>query len=56
MLTDPDGVEHRSVMTPVNPGLSLWESTVSADHPGWWSYHVEGWSDPWATWVHDGTI
>ena len=56
VLTDPDGVEHRSVMTPVNPGLSLWESTVSADQPGWWSYHVEGWSDPWATWVHDGTI
>ena len=56
VLTDPDGVEHRSAMTPVNPGLSLWESTVSADRPGWWSYHVEGWSDPWATWVHDGTI
>ena len=43
VLTDPAGGEHRSAMNPVNPGLSLWDITVSADRPGWWSYHVVGW-------------
>ncbi|HRW17889.1 MAG TPA: alpha-1,4-glucan--maltose-1-phosphate maltosyltransferase [Dermatophilaceae bacterium] len=56
VLTDPDGVETVLPMTCVNVGLSQWETTVSADRPGWWSYRVEGWSDPWGTWVHDGTI
>ena len=23
---------------------------------GWWSYRVEGWSDPYGTWDHDATI
>jgi starch synthase (maltosyl-transferring) len=56
VLTDPQGVEHSHPMTCVNPGLSQWEVPVSADRTGWWSYRVEGWSDPWATWVHHGTI
>ncbi len=56
VLTDPDGVGHHHPMVCVNEGLSWWRTTVSADREGWWTYHVEGWSDPWATWVHDGTI
>jgi starch synthase (maltosyl-transferring) len=56
VLTDPDGVDHPYPMTCANVGLSLWNVQVSADRTGWWSYRVEGWSDPWETWVHDGTI
>ncbi|MBP8879985.1 MAG: DUF3416 domain-containing protein [Dermatophilaceae bacterium] len=56
VLTDPDGVDHIAPMTCINVGLSLWEATVVADRPGQWRYRVEGWSDPWGTWVHDGTI
>ncbi len=56
VLTDPDGVDHFFPMTCVNVGLSLWNVPVSADRTGWWSFRVEGWSDPWETWVHDGTI
>ena len=56
VLTDPDGVDHAFPMTSVNVGLSLWNVQVSADQAGWWTYRVEGWSDPWETWVHDGTI
>jgi len=56
VLTDPDGVDHHYPMTCANVGLSIWNTVVSADRTGWWSYRVEGWSDPWATWVHDGTI
>ena len=56
VLTDPDGVEHHYPMTCDNPGLSQWSALVAADRPGWWTYRVEGWSDPYATWVHDATI
>ncbi len=56
VLVDPAGAEHHYPMTCVNVGLSLWNVEVQADRVGWWSYRVEGWSDPWATWVHDGTI
>ena len=56
VLIDPEGAERHYPMTCVNPGLSEWQAAVSADRQGWWSYRVEGWSDPWGTWVHDGTI
>ena len=56
VLTDPDGVDHHYPMRVDNPGLSWWSATVAADRPGWWTYRVEGWSDPWGTWVHDATI
>jgi starch synthase (maltosyl-transferring) len=56
VLVDPDGREHSYPMTCVNVGLSQWQVSVCADRAGWWSYRVEGWSDRWATWVHDGTI
>ena len=33
-----------------------WECPVAADRPGAWTFRVEGWSDPYATWEHDATI
>ena len=56
VLTDPDGGERHVPMTLVNPGLDHWSATVSADRTGLWAYRVEGWSDPYGTWVHDATI
>ena len=56
VLTDPDGVERHLPMTCTNPGLSHWEAEVVADRTGQWTYRVEGWSDPWSTWVHDASI
>ncbi len=56
VLVDPDGVPWRRTMTCVNPGLDAWTATVSAGREGWWTYHVEGWSDPYGTWEHDATI
>ncbi len=56
VLTDPDGVDHHFPMVVENSGLSWWSAAVAADRPGWWTYRVEGWSDPWGTWVHDATI
>ncbi|WP_410505976.1 maltotransferase domain-containing protein, partial [Intrasporangium sp.] len=56
VLTDPDGRDHYYAMHCDNVGLSEWSTTVRADRPGWWTYRVEGWSDPYATWVHDAGI
>ncbi len=56
VLTDPDGREHVTAMECTNPGLSFWEAEVAAGSTGAWTYRVEGWSDPYATWRHDATI
>jgi len=56
VLTDPGGGQRQVPMTLVNPGLDHWTATVSADRAGRWSYRVEGWSHPYATWVHDAAI
>ncbi len=56
VLTDPDGAEHHVPATCLNAGLDHWAATVSADRVGMWSYRVEGWSDPYGTWEHDGSI
>lgn len=57
ILTDPTGVEHRVDMTAVEPrGLDPWEAWVRLDAPGRWTFRVEGWSDPWATWLHNAEV
>ncbi|HET7476340.1 MAG TPA: alpha-1,4-glucan--maltose-1-phosphate maltosyltransferase [Dermatophilaceae bacterium] len=56
VLVDPDGAETVLTMTCLNVGLNFWSRTVSANRTGLWSYRVEGWSDPYATWDHDATI
>src|SRR3954447_17142264 len=56
VLTDPTGAETDVPMTLLSAGLDHWSATVSADRTGMWSYRVEGWSDPYATWDHDATI
>ena len=54
ILTDPDGVETRHDMTPLEPrGLDPWEAWVRFDREGAWTFRVEGWSDPWGTWLHN---
>jgi starch synthase (maltosyl-transferring) len=34
------------------PGTDQFLATVVADHPGEWTYRVDAWADPWATWRH----
>ncbi len=34
------------------PGLDIWQGWVRPDSEGDWTFRVEAWSDPWATWVH----
>lgn len=54
ILTDPSGLETRHDMTPLEPrGLDPWEVWVRPDAEGLWKFRVEGWSDPWRTWLHN---
>ena len=56
VLTDPEGIDHLTPMWCTNPGLNTWAADVTATSTGWWTYRVEGWSDPYGTWDHDATI
>ncbi len=54
ILTDPQGRETRTDMKPLEPrGLDPWEAWVRPDSEGPWTFRVEGWSDPWGTWLHN---
>lgn len=56
VLTSPSGRAVHVPMWCTNAGLNTWEAVVSADELGLWTYRVEGWSDPFATWEHDAGI
>ncbi|QDB80038.1 alpha-1,4-glucan--maltose-1-phosphate maltosyltransferase [Georgenia sp. 311] len=57
VLVRPDGTDHTAVtMTPVDPGLDHMEAWLVPDSEGDWSFRVEGWSDPYGTWLHDAPL
>jgi starch synthase (maltosyl-transferring) len=57
VLTDPNGTERLEPMHPTTPlGFDWWTASVVLDTEGQWTFRVEGWSDPWETWVHTAEI
>jgi starch synthase (maltosyl-transferring) len=57
VLTGPDG--ERGPWTPMRelvPGTDRYGAEVSADRRGEWTFHVEAWSDPVATWYHAARV
>ncbi|QKW26165.1 alpha-1,4-glucan--maltose-1-phosphate maltosyltransferase [Streptomyces seoulensis] len=57
VLTDPEG--RPGPWTPMRelaPGSDRWGAEVTPGAPGRWTYHVEAWSDPVATWRHTAGI
>ncbi|MEU9446376.1 maltotransferase domain-containing protein, partial [Streptomyces sp. NPDC048304] len=57
VLRDPAG--RPGPWTPMRelaPGTDRWGGTVTAGEPGRWTYTVEAWSDPVATWRHHAGI
>jgi starch synthase (maltosyl-transferring) len=57
VLTDPEGVETSVPMHPTTPlGFDWWTADVTVTSEGMWTFRVEGWSDPWETWVHNAEI
>src|SRR5207342_162996 len=57
VLTDPNGNERLEPMHPTTPaGFDWWAASVVLETEGPWTFRVEGWSDPWETWVHNAEI
>ncbi|MDT0434775.1 alpha-1,4-glucan--maltose-1-phosphate maltosyltransferase [Streptomyces doudnae] len=57
VLTDPRG--RTGPWTPMHelaPGTDRWGATVTVTEPGRWTYRVDAWSDPLATWHHHAEI
>jgi starch synthase (maltosyl-transferring) len=57
VLLDPAGRIHSTApMHPVGQGLDRWEGRLTPDAEGMWSFRVNGWSDPIATWRREAEI
>ena len=57
IVTNPSGVETEVRMEPTTPlGFDWWHTYVTLETEGAWTFRVEGWSDPWETWVHNAEI
>ncbi|MBB5909648.1 maltotransferase domain-containing protein [Actinoalloteichus hymeniacidonis] len=47
-----DRVARQTRMVLTDPGLDRWSSVIVPDQVGLWTFRVDTWSDPWATWRH----
>src|SRR3954467_1696876 len=57
VLTGPDGVRRPPVrMRDAGTDVSRRKAIVAPDTEGAWTFHIESWSDPLATWLHDAGI
>ncbi|MGH3613727.1 MAG: alpha-1,4-glucan--maltose-1-phosphate maltosyltransferase [Pseudonocardia sp.] len=43
-------------MSAIEIGTDRFRALVAADEPGLWTFRVDAWSDPWATWRHAVTV
>jgi starch synthase (maltosyl-transferring) len=55
-LTAPDGTTTVHPMSMGAPGTDRWRAEALIDAEGDWSWHVEAYSDDWATWLHNAEI
>ncbi|MDQ3663227.1 MAG: alpha-1,4-glucan--maltose-1-phosphate maltosyltransferase [Actinomycetota bacterium] len=58
VLTGPDGADQqREAMRLVSPEVpDRWVTEVTPDSTGDWTFRVESWSHPYATWAHDAAV
>ncbi|MYW32262.1 maltotransferase domain-containing protein, partial [Streptomyces sp. SID2119] len=57
VLRDPSGrVGPWTPMRELAPGTDRWGAEITPDAEGRWTYTVEAWSDPVATWRHHAAI
>ncbi|WP_309110633.1 maltotransferase domain-containing protein [Saccharothrix sp.] len=47
-----DRVARHTRLALVDPGADRWSAAIAPDSPGPWTFRVDAWSDPWATWEH----
>ncbi|MDY5584171.1 MAG: alpha-1,4-glucan--maltose-1-phosphate maltosyltransferase [Arcanobacterium sp.] len=57
VLFNPAGEIVQEVpMVDIAPGLRRHEAWVTPTFPGTWSFEIQAWSDPYATWLHNSEI
>ncbi len=57
VLTDPQGRERVEPMHRSTPaGFDWWAAEVTLETEGAWTFRIEGWDNPWETWVHNAEI
>jgi starch synthase (maltosyl-transferring) len=57
VLLDPTGTEvARQRMRDLGTGVDVWGAVIVPQHEGEWSFVIEAWDDPWATWWHRASI
>ncbi len=61
VMIDPDGVRREPVRLHPLPivdrhTVDRYEAWVTPDRPGGWTFEIQAWSDPIATWQHDAGI
>jgi starch synthase (maltosyl-transferring) len=57
VLRGPGGKKLDAIrMTPGTPGTDRWHASVTFDRSGAWTFAIEAWSDPFATWHHAVTV
>ncbi len=55
-LRSPDGVTTRVPLTPIGEGRDLWGVDLPMTKAGNFSFCIEGYSDDYATWLHNAEI
>jgi len=57
VLTGPDGSTRTVALQPIPPeGFDRWGADVRLDRAGNWTFRIEGFDDPWETWLHNAKI
>jgi starch synthase (maltosyl-transferring) len=52
----PDGKERSTRMVEIGSGLDRFAATIVPDATGTWTFRVDAWGDPWATWTHAASV
>ena len=55
ILTGPDGIDRPEVLLAQHEN-EVWSAEVSAEELGAWTFRIESWSDPYASWFRDAPI
>ncbi|MDR2896720.1 MAG: alpha-1,4-glucan--maltose-1-phosphate maltosyltransferase [Propionibacteriaceae bacterium] len=57
VLTSPNGQTRSLPLTQIEPiGLDIYQTRVSLDQVGAWTFRIEAWSAPFNSWLHNATI
>ncbi|WP_430593557.1 alpha-1,4-glucan--maltose-1-phosphate maltosyltransferase [Humidisolicoccus flavus] len=56
VLQSPSGEVTRVPMVSIGAGTDRFEAKSAVLDQGMWHWHIEAWSDEWATWMHNAEI